>query len=201
MHKIKAVLLQLGTELLLNNFITSESESQYQPLCANAISLVPIVKMTDINDYLITLDNLDLNKILSKWIWLTGLDKQVVALTKAGDMLLQDNKNYLYFLDVGNAELTLVEGKCEDFFNANLPDQVIDEIIFSSLVDKLFDNGLMLKPNQVYSYTKLPILGGNYDAQNMYPLNIYEHYTLTGEIHNKFKDLPDGTHLSIIVTE
>jgi len=35
----------------------------------------------------------------------------------------------------------------------------------------------------------------------MYPLDIYEHYELCGEIHLKIKDLPDGTAIQMKVIE
>jgi len=157
--------------------------------------------MTDINDYIVPLDNLDLNKVLSEWHWLTGHDKKIVALTKSGDMLLNGDNDDFYFLDLGNGDLSVIEGKYQDFLSSELPSEIIDEILFTSVVDELVSSGLILKPNQVYSYTTLPILGGKYDSQNMYPLDLYEHYTLTGEIHFKLKDLPDGTNVKIVVTD
>ena len=157
--------------------------------------------MTDINDYIVPLDNLDLNKVLSEWHWLTGHDKKIVALTKSGDMLLNGDNDDFYFLDLGNGDLSVIEGKYQNFLSSELPSEIIDEILFTSVVDELVSSGLILKPNQVYSYTTLPILGGKYDSQNMYPLDLYEHYTLTGEIHFKLKDLPDGTNVKIVVTD
>ena len=156
--------------------------------------------MTDINDYIVPLDNLDLNKVLSEWHWLTGHDKKIVALTKSGDLLLNGDNDDFYFLDLGNGDLSLIEGKYQDFLSSELPSEIIDEILFTSVVDELVSSGLILKPNQVYSYTTLPILGGKYDSQNMYPLDLYEYYTLMGEIHFKLKDLPDGTNVKIVVT-
>lgn len=157
--------------------------------------------MTDINDYIVPLNNLDLNRVLNEWRWLTGLDKEIIALTKSGDMLLKGYNDGFYFLDVGNGDLSVIEGKYQDFLNSELPSEIIDEILLTSVVDEFVSSGLILKPNQVYSYTTLPILGGRYDSQNMYPLDLYEHYALTGEIHFKLKDLPDGTNVKIVVTD
>ena len=157
--------------------------------------------MTDISNYLIPLDNLDLTKVLSDWLWLTGGDKSIIALMKSGDMLLTGNNSELYFLDVGNGDLSLMEGTYEDLLGLGFQSEIVDEILLSSLVDELFASGLKLKQNQVFSYTTLPILGGRYDSENMYPLDLYEHYSLSGEIHFKLKDLPDGTDVKIVVTD
>jgi len=60
---------------------------------------------------------------------------------------------------------------------------------------------LVRNNHEVFGYTLLPIFGGQYDNKNMYPLDIYEHYELCGEIHLKIKDLPDGTAIQMKVIE
>ncbi len=152
----------------------------------------------DIKKYLISLDNLDLTKVLSTWTWLTG-EKSIVALTKSGDALLKDNSGHLYFLDVGGGTLELKSNNYRDFFDNKLSYELIEELLLPVVVDKLEQHGIKLKARQVYSYTLLPIIGGTYDEKNMFAVNLYEHYNLTGEMHFQLKDYPDGTHVKIVV--
>lgn len=162
-------------------------------------TLPPICKMTiDIEKYLIPTDKLDLTKVLSTWIWLTS-DKSIVALTKSGDALLKDNSGHLYFLDVGGGTIELKANNYHDFLENKLSYELTEELLLPAVVDKLEQHGIKLKSGQVYSYTILPIIGGTYDEKNMYALDIYEHYNLTGEIHFQLKDLPDGTKVEIKV--
>jgi hypothetical protein len=152
-----------------------------------------------IDYYLINFTNLDSKRILNEWYWLVG-DKSIIFLTKAGDILLKDADNKLWFLDVGNGELKLISNDCSDFLNGNLEDKLIQELLLPKLIDDL-ETEYSLKFNEVFSYTLLPIFGGKYDSKNMYPLDIYEHYELCGQIHFKIKDFPDGTVVQMKVVD
>lgn len=154
--------------------------------------------MTKIEKYTVCIDNLDLNRIINSWTWLTGA-KRVVALTKAGDMLLADSSDKLYFLNIGVGSIELVCENYNDFFENKLDAILLEEILMPDLVDELETRKAKLKPGQVYSYAMLPIYGGTYDVKNMGPIDLYEHYELTGTIHYKIKDLPEGTPIKVIV--
>jgi hypothetical protein len=156
------------------------------------------IKMTDRDAYLIPLQDIDLGAILKTWYWLIGEDKTMVALTKSGDALFKDNNNRLYFLNIGAGTVTTVADNYLDFANGKLSVDLYEELLLTGLVDDLVKSGKALKKNQVYSYIMLPILGGAYDTENMYPVNLYEHYQLTGEIHFQLKDLPNGTEVEIV---
>lgn len=152
----------------------------------------------DIEKYLIPLDKLDLAKVLSTWTWLTG-DKSIVALTKSGDVLLKDTIGHLYFLDVGGGTIEFKADNYKDFFEKKLSYELTEELLLPIVVDKLEQHGIKLIPGQVYSYTLLPIIGGTYDEKNMFAVDLYEHYNLTGEMHFQLKDSPDGTDVKIVV--
>jgi Domain of unknown function (DUF1851) len=152
--------------------------------------------MIDIDNYILPLINVDLAKILRNWTWLTG-NKSIVALTKAGDALLKEDDNSLYFLDIGVCELSFISKDYHDFLDKKLSEDIIDKLLLPNLIDKLEHHNINLKTGQVYSYTLLPILGGVYDEKNRYAVDLYEHYSLMGEINYKLKDLPDGTDIQI----
>ncbi len=153
--------------------------------------------MTNIEQYILPLDNVDLTKVLSTWTWLVDNDKSIIALTKAGDAVLKDTNNKLYFLDIGGGKLNLITTNYLDFTEGKLTEQVIEELLLPRLVDQLEINNITLRAGQVYSYKMLPILGGNYDKNNIFAVDLYEHYNLTGEIHFQIKDLLDGTKVEI----
>ncbi len=162
-------------------------------------SLPPICKMTiEIEKYLIPTDKLDFSRILSTWTWLTG-DKSIVALTKSGDALLKDNNGNLYFLDVGGGTIELKSNNYSDFFDNKLSYELTEELLLPAVVDKLEQHGITLREGQVYTYSLLPIIGGTYDEKNMFALDLYDHYNLTGDIHFQIKDTPDGTKVEIKV--
>lgn len=150
----------------------------------------------NIGKYLIPTDEIDLSKVLLTWTWLTG-DKSIVALTKSGDALLKDNIGHLYLLDVGRGTLELKANNHQDFLYNKLSYELTEEILLPTVVDKLEQHGIILNTGQVYSYKLLPILGGTYDEKNMFALDIYEHFGLTGDIHFQIKEAQDGTRVEI----
>jgi hypothetical protein len=169
------------------------------PTSRSCGTLPPICKMTiEIEKYLIPTDKLDFSRILSTWTWLTG-DKSIVALTKSGDALLKDNNGNLYFLDVGGGTIELKSNNYSDFFDNKLSYELTEELLLPAVVDKLEQHGITLREGQVYTYSLLPIIGGTYDEKNMFALDLYDHYNLTGDIHFQIKDTPDGTKVEIKV--
>ncbi len=152
-----------------------------------------------IENYLKNIKNLDSQRILKEWRWLVG-DMSILSLTKAGDLLLKDSGNKLWFLDVGNGNIKLISNNFSDLFNRKLNEDVINEVLLPQLIDNL-ESEYRLKSNEVFGYRLLPIFGGHYDNKNMYPLDIYEHYELCGEIHLRIKNLPDGTAIQMKVIE
>ncbi len=143
--------------------------------------------MYDLEAYTIPLHNLDLPRVVKTWKWLTGEDKIVIALTKLGDILFRDNKGKLIFLDTGKGKLEIIDEDYRNFTDGNLPNNTYEEILLAMLVDKLQRSGKILKPDQVYSFSILPVLGGRYIVENMYARNLYEHYETTGETHAQLK--------------
>jgi hypothetical protein len=152
----------------------------------------------DISKYLIPLDNIDLTKIISTWTWLTE-EKEIIALTKSGNALLKDKVGRLYFLDTGSGVFKYKGENYNDFFENNLDEEIAEEMLLPTIIDQLESDEMKLGPDQVYSFTILPVLGGSFDAENRFIVNIYEHYNLTGDIHFQLKDLPDGTKVEINV--
>jgi hypothetical protein len=148
--------------------------------------------LPNIQKYTLPLASIDLSKILSSWTWLIGDQCSVIALTKAGDALLKDAEGHLNFLDIGQGTLTFISNNYLDFEEANLSEDIMDEVLLPLLVNQLEANNLVLKPGQVYSYRLLPILGGEYAETNRYAGNLYEHFSLSGKMPAQIKDAPDG---------
>jgi hypothetical protein len=157
--------------------------------------------MIDIQSYTISTDGLSIDRIINPWLWLTNEDKTAIALTKCGDMLLKDPLGKLFFLDTGIGEMKLISENYLDFSNGTLGEEVYEELLMPKLIDELENANKKLAPGQVYAFYKLPLLGGTYEKDNVYPVNLYEHYSLTGEIHLQLKDLPDGSQVNFKITE
>jgi len=150
-----------------------------------------------LDDYIILPNTEIADQILLDWHWLIGENKKIIFLTKAGDLLLEDYNENLYFLDVGQGITRPLEIKLSDLNYNEFNSKLLDEILLPELVEKLESKYGPLEKTKIFSYTKTPILGGEYDDNNMFPLDILEHYGLLSLIHQKIKDLPDGTEIII----
>ena len=143
--------------------------------------------------YLIHLDGIDLSKVLITWLWLVGNNKIIIALTRAGDALLKDVNRNLYFLNTRIGELELISDDYLYFSEEKLDSTIYNKFLLPNLIDSLEEAGKILKCNQVYTHYKSPLISGVYHENNVYIVNIYEHYNLTGEIHFQLKDVLDET--------
>ncbi|PKP19145.1 MAG: hypothetical protein CVU05_12010 [Bacteroidetes bacterium HGW-Bacteroidetes-21] len=146
--------------------------------------------MLDKEKYLLPAGQFDYAKLLTEWKWLTGEEVRIIALTKCGDVLLRDIDNNLVFLDTGYAYLTNISDDYHDFLDKNLSMETLEQILQNEIIDHLEDCGLKLNSDEVYSFKVLPVLGGEYDENNMFPMNIYEHFNETGKAQFKIKDIP-----------
>lgn len=143
-------------------------------------------------EHTIDISKIDRAQILNQWIWLTGTDKQVAYITKLGDALLTDKHQQFYHLNTG-------EGTIEKIEELGIRDY--EYIFLPELIRELEATNRCLSQNEVYSFTLLPVLGGTYSVSNMFKLDVYEHFGVTGEIHSQLKNLPDGTEVELHVTE
>jgi hypothetical protein len=114
-------------------------------------------------------------------------------ISSIGDMFLKDDYNKVYWLNVGDGTIQKVANDIEEFKNMLEDDDQVNEWFMINLVADIKQSGKELIPEKLYSYTKLPILGGQYTPDNFQLTDIKEHFSLTGEIHKQIKDLPNGT--------
>ncbi|MGC3946420.1 MAG: DUF1851 domain-containing protein [Chryseolinea sp.] len=74
----------------------------------------------------------------------------------------------------------------------------VDEWFMIDLSSQLLA-GKILKEGEVYSYRRLPAIGGDYSVENFEPTNAEVHFSFAGQIHNQIKDLPAGTKINNVI--
>ena len=145
----------------------------------------------NLSNYTIDISGLDLTKLISTWTWLIGKDKEVIVITKVGDLLLKDNAGKLFMLNTGEGTIDLLSNLHTDFYKNKLPAELYVEIFRPELIQDLEDAKKILKPGQVYSFINLPALGGKYEVNNISCIDIYKHFTIVGELHKLIDNLPE----------
>lgn len=143
--------------------------------------------------------NVDLDDILSCWRWKLKDMKGVATISVLGDIFLLGKDNAVYWLQTDSGDLTKVADTLEQYEQFLSDEEKVDNWFLPSLVKDLLAAGKTLKENEVYSYKKLPVIGGEYSVDNIEPTDMSVHFAFSGQICEQIKDLPDGTKVNIKV--
>jgi hypothetical protein len=143
------------------------------------------------------ISSVDFEDILSCWTWKTADMKTVTAISVLGDLFFVGEDNAIYWLQTDGGELTKVAEDLKEFEQFLRDEEKVDEWFLPHLVEQLIKAGKTLKGNEVYSFKKLPVLGGEYSVHNIEPTDMGVHFAFTGQISEQIKDLPDGTKVNI----
>jgi hypothetical protein len=149
----------------------------------------------NLDDFIVKFDNNSVDRLIGDWIWLIGNDKTPILVSAIGDLFLRDDKNNIFWLNLGEGKLNLVANGNEEFEGKLKDIDQVNEWFMIDLIEELKNSGQDLTDIQVYSYKKLPILGGDYSADNFEATDIEVHFCFAGQIHEQVKDLPPGTKI------
>jgi hypothetical protein len=154
-----------------------------------------------LDDLTIKLNEINIADILSSWSWLVRDLDELLLISKLGDLFFENKDGVVYWLATDSCELTKVADSKQEFYSFLNDDEKIDNWFLPQLLKELEQAGILLNYNQVYSYKKMPVLGGEYSIDNIDPLDIKIHFDLTGIIGEQIKDLPNGTKIKIKITD
>ena len=150
-----------------------------------------------INELTRDITEVDIGDILSCWMWKVADMKAVAVMTILGDLFLIGQDDAIYWLQTDIGSLTKVADNMRQFEQYLTDEDKVDNWFIPLLVEKLITAGKRLKENEVYSFKKTPVLGGEYSIDNIEPMNMSVHFAFTGQICEQIKDLPDGTKVNI----
>lgn len=102
-------------------------------------------------------------------------------------MFLKDEIERIYWLDVGRGEITIAANEPDEFKNKLQNIEQVNEWFMIDLATELMCSEKKLNEGQLYSYKKLPILGGDYSVDNFEPMDIEAHFCFAGQIHEQSK--------------
>lgn len=148
------------------------------------------IKLLNITRYITDHKNLDSNRLLKPWYWLIGEDKEIIVITKIGDVVMKDFSDKLYFLSITDGTIELISNYSNDFFKNRLSSEQYFEIFQPKLIESLEEEevGQQLKEGQVYGYAILPVLGGKSVLKNIICIDIYEYFCSTASAHQKIDE-------------
>jgi len=152
-----------------------------------------------IHDYLIDHGGFDSPQLLSAWAWLLPAGVSPWLMNRFGDVFLIYPDGTIHMLDVGGGTVEKVADNRDDFSAKLDQEDNANQWLMLSLVDRLIEAGVRLKPGRCYGYKLPPVLGGPYTVDNTAVLPIEEHLSSNGELHEQLRDVPDGGEVRLVV--
>lgn len=146
-------------------------------------------------DLIVRLADVDIDQMLEFWRWLIPPTFCPLFATALGDLFLVDTEERIQWLDIGVGQLKQVASSIAEFEIAVADPDNASLWFGASFIDELRTTVKILDPQECYSYIQLPMLGGEYDPTNFRVYNVVTHFRVWGPIHEKLKDLPDGTKI------
>jgi hypothetical protein len=152
-----------------------------------------------LDDLTVNFQHLDRDSLLVDWHWLIGNDKLPILVSAAGDAFMQDTSDgTIHMLDVAVGRAGQVAESFEEFQSLLRDREFVAEYLCVQMVGDLRLRNLRLEPRQVYSFKKLPVLGGAYSLENIEVSDIEVHFSIAGQLHEKARQLPPGASLRAV---
>jgi hypothetical protein len=152
-----------------------------------------------LQDYTIDHRGFDWPDLLAPWAWLLPRELTVWIMNRFGDLFLVMTDGSVHMLDVGGGSLKRIADSRDNFALRIDEGDNANDWLMIPLVDQLVQAGRRLQVGECYSYWQLPLLGGDYTLENTRVVTIDHHYKAFGPIHEKLKDVPDGTRVELKV--
>lgn len=141
----------------------------------------------NINDYLIDQTDKDWPTLLRPWMPPLPPSFTLWLVNRFGDVFVvdDDGDGRVSLLDVGAGRFSKVADNRDHF--AQLIDQGENahNWLLIPLVDRCRAQGISLAGNQCYTFKLPPMLGGQYVAANVAPIDIQVHYAFAAEIYKQ----------------
>jgi hypothetical protein len=148
------------------------------------------------------IEQLDVDRLLEQWRWLSSDPMTLVARNGFGDMFLRTTKGTILWLTVGDGTLTEIAESELDFENA-LAESAKRELWFAEQQLAAFaENGL--KPNDLQCVGfKTPVVFAESAnvPKNAYIADLYEQVSFLGDLHRQIADSPNGAKVRLKVSQ
>jgi hypothetical protein len=141
--------------------------------------------------------HLDVNRLLSEWLWLCPKPMGLVARSAFGDLFLGDEAGKIFKLDIAIGQMREVAGSEAQFRDLARTKEKRDEWFAES--DELAAAERGLKPNhdQCIAF-KTPIIFAEAGRPNdAYLGNLYEQTSFLGDLNRQLSQLPEGSKVQL----
>jgi hypothetical protein len=135
------------------------------------------------------------DRALASWRWI-GLDGLEPWFSTAfGDIFLLGDSG-VHWLDIAAGELTVPFATTEEAKRVLATDDGLDEYLLAGLAFAAEEAGLVAEGSEILDYKVPPVLGGDFEVDNLRVTDFEVAVGLAGQLHEQIKDLPDGAEVT-----
>lgn len=136
---------------------------------------------------------------LSAWSDILPAAPRILRTNLFGDAFLVDDVGAVHMLERAACTISQIASSEEEFWRKVHDDGAGWQL--RPLVDECRRAGKVLEDGQCYAFTTPPLLGGDYAEANVWVAPWRECFAFTADLFQHTKDLPDGTPISLRVTD
>ena len=145
-------------------------------------------------------EQLDIERLLQEWRWLSSASFSLVARTAFGDLFLRNDAGEIFQLDVGVGRLTKLSSS-ETEVRHTLENRETRRRLFAEAeVDAAATRGLVPDDSQCIAFTVPTVFAESSTQASPYIADIYECVSLLGDMHRQISDLPDGSAVRLRIS-
>ena len=134
------------------------------------------------SDLVINFDGLEDEELTNNWEWLVPEDYTPILISVFGDIFFIDKADKVHWLSTGEGIMEQV-AESEDQFRELLQDEEkLEEWFLPHLVHQLKEAGETLNKEEVFGFTTLPGLEGEFEINNITKVDVLEYVQSAGEL-------------------
>ena len=134
------------------------------------------------SDLVINFDGLEDEELTNNWEWLVPEDYTPILISVFGDIFFIDKADKVHWLSTGEGIMEQV-AESEDQFRELLQDEEkLEEWFLPHLVHQLKEAGETLNKEEVFGFSTLPGLEGEFEINNITKVDVLEYVQSAGEL-------------------
>lgn len=134
------------------------------------------------SDLVINFDGLEDEELTNNWEWLVPEDYNPILISVFGDIFFIDKADKIHWLSTGEGILEQVAETEEQFRELLEDEEKLEEWFLPHLVHQLKESGETLNNEEVFGFTTLPGLEGEFELNNINKVDVLEYVQSAGEL-------------------
>lgn len=153
----------------------------------------------NVNDYLIHHAGFDWPELLAGWAEILPETFAIWLVNSFGDVFIIADDGSVHRLDVAVGKLDRLANTRDQFADLIDVPPNANNWIMIPLVDQCVRLGMSLEAGQCYGFKVLPLFGGEYEPENIAPIDLAQNYAFLADIWSQTKEMPDGTQVRLVI--